>query len=108
MNLTGVDTTGFNFRQASVVPIDIEIHAGDDVGAWAIGPGSKLIYKNHEQSYLGHVMAYAGCIGPYTDRCVQTSASVKEEYLSNSTELIYPSFIMTFFILYITRKILVF
>ena len=46
------------------IPLDKETHGGDDVGVWARGPWAHLIHGAHEQSYLGHVMSYAACIGP--------------------------------------------
>ena len=46
------------------IPLDKETHGGDDVGVWARGPWAHLIHGSHEQSYLGHVMSYAACIGP--------------------------------------------
>lgn len=45
-----------------------ETHGADDVGVWASGPWSHLVHGVHEQSYLGHLMSWAACIGPHSGR----------------------------------------
>eukprot|EP00091_Calanus_sinicus_P024337 TRINITY_DN8658_c0_g1_i1.p2 TRINITY_DN8658_c0_g1~~TRINITY_DN8658_c0_g1_i1.p2 ORF type:complete len:135 (-),score=41.73 TRINITY_DN8658_c0_g1_i1:40-444(-) len=64
-------TAGMTYLQASAAPIDAETHGGDDVGIWAAGPMAHLFHGVHEQSYIGHVMSYAACIGPQSvrERC---------------------------------------
>lgn len=42
-----------------------ESHASDDVGLWASGPLAFMFHSTHEQSYVGHVMAFSLCVGPY-------------------------------------------
>jgi len=69
--LSSGESAAPTFIQPSGVPLDSETHGGDDVGIWATGPMSHLFHKTHEQSYIGHVMSHAGCIGPHADavRC---------------------------------------
>ncbi|XP_059617755.1 membrane-bound alkaline phosphatase-like [Phlebotomus argentipes] len=45
------------------VPLDMETHAGDDVGVFASGPFAHLFTSTMEQSHLPHLMAYAASIG---------------------------------------------
>ena len=59
--------TSFAFQNPSSSPKDWETHGGDDVGIFAIGPFAHLFHSVHEESYIGHVMAYSGCLGPYKD-----------------------------------------
>jgi len=63
----------FTYQQSSGIPM-FETHGGDDVGIWASGPMSHFFHGTHEQSYIGHVMSYAACIGPHKDdaRCEKT------------------------------------
>nr|QYL02844.1 alkaline phosphatase [Scylla paramamosain] len=68
-NLTGVDTTHKDFVPLAAVPTypGSETHGGEDVAVYANGPMAHLFHRVHEQTYVAHVMAYASCIGPYTD-----------------------------------------
>uniref|UniRef100_A0A1B0CTQ5 Alkaline phosphatase n=2 Tax=Lutzomyia longipalpis TaxID=7200 RepID=A0A1B0CTQ5_LUTLO len=45
------------------IPIDLETHAGDDVGIFASGPNAHLFSGSIEQSHLPHLMAYALSVG---------------------------------------------
>ncbi|XP_069829501.1 intestinal-type alkaline phosphatase 1-like [Dendropsophus ebraccatus] len=65
-NLTAVDIEG-NYRQQTAVPVTSETHGGEDVAIMAKGPLAHLFHGIHEQNYIAHVMAYAGCLEPYTD-----------------------------------------
>lgn len=60
-NLTDVDTEDPDFVQDAIVPRDSESHGGDDVAVYAIGPMSHLFHGVQEQSYIAHVMIFAGC-----------------------------------------------
>lgn len=60
VDLTDVDTSTAGFHQESLVPLDSETHAGEDVGVFAVGPGAQLITGTNEQSLIFHVMDYAG------------------------------------------------
>ena len=59
-DLTSVDTMSPGFHQEATVPLGSETHAGEDVGVYAIGPGAHLVTGTNEQSFLFHVMDYAG------------------------------------------------
>jgi alkaline phosphatase len=59
-DLASVDTMSPGFHQEATVPLGAETHAGEDVGVYAIGPGAHLVTGTNEQSYLFHVMDYAG------------------------------------------------
>ena len=58
-DLTNVDTTAPDFRQQSLVPLYSETHGGEDVAAFASGPGANLISGVIEQNELFHVMGRA-------------------------------------------------
>lgn len=55
-DLTRVDTTGPDYLQEALVPTGSESHGGDDVGIWAIGPGSNAVRGSVEQNVLFHFM----------------------------------------------------
>jgi len=59
------------------VPRYEESHGSEDVGLWASGPLSFLFHRTHEQSYVGHVLAFSLCIGHYKDHhwCVKGQTS---------------------------------
>lgn len=59
VDLTSVDTTAAGFHQEALVPRSSETHAGEDVGIYAMGPGSHLVTGTNEQSIIFHVMNYA-------------------------------------------------
>merc|ERR1719228_2008647 len=65
------------YKQGTAAPLSSETHGGDDVGIWAGGPMAHLFHGVHEQSYIGHVMSYAACIGPQNkrERCRQVQSS---------------------------------
>ena len=58
-DLTNVDTGAPDFRQQSLVPLYSETHGGEDVAAFASGPGSSLVAGVIEQNELFHVMGRA-------------------------------------------------
>lgn len=58
-DLTGIDTMAPDFRQQALVPLYSETHAGEDVAAFASGPGSSLVSGVIEQNELFHVMGRA-------------------------------------------------
>ncbi|KAK4307956.1 hypothetical protein Pmani_020316 [Petrolisthes manimaculis] len=70
-NLTGIDTTHPDFTSLAAVPTtyEREVHGGEDVAVYALGPMAHLFHRVHEQTYVAHVMAYAGCLGPYLHDC---------------------------------------
>lgn len=44
-----------------------ETHGGDDVGIFARGPMAHLFTGVLEESEIAHVMAFASCVGDYTN-----------------------------------------
>ena len=61
-DLTHVDTTDKDFVQQSLIPLKSETHSGEDVAVYARGPWAHLVRGTFEQSYIYHVMDYAGQI----------------------------------------------
>uniref|UniRef100_A0A8C2V4T1 Alkaline phosphatase n=1 Tax=Chinchilla lanigera TaxID=34839 RepID=A0A8C2V4T1_CHILA len=55
-----------NYRQQAAVPLASETHGGEDVAVFARGPQAHLMHGVQEQSYIAHLMAFAGCLEPYT------------------------------------------
>ncbi|MBU4569446.1 MAG: alkaline phosphatase, partial [Alphaproteobacteria bacterium] len=58
-DLTGIDTLAPDFRQPALVPMYSETHGGEDVAAFASGPGANLISGVIEQNEIFHVMGRA-------------------------------------------------
>lgn len=58
-DLTHVDTEAPNYLQESAIPMGSETHAGEDVAAFADGPGAHLLRGLMEQNALFHVMREA-------------------------------------------------
>ncbi|EDW72274.1 uncharacterized protein Dwil_GK20837 [Drosophila willistoni] len=52
-----------DFIHPSYIHGTIGVHAGDDVGVFAIGPQSHLLTGVMQQSSIPHFMAYASCVG---------------------------------------------
>ena len=82
------------------VPLEKETHGGEDVGVFARGPWAHLVHGVHQQvsrarlgylhiiyicisittylqSYLGHLMSYAACIGPHQGRNPQCAGRAR-------------------------------
>ncbi|MEQ9004162.1 MAG: alkaline phosphatase [Pseudomonadales bacterium] len=55
-DLTGTDTTHPDYRQLATVPLDSETHGGEDVAAYADGPGAQGVGGVMEQNRLFDVM----------------------------------------------------
>ena len=55
-DLRQVDTTDPDYLQEAMFPLRSESHGGDDVGAWARGPGASAVRGSIEQNMLFHVM----------------------------------------------------
>lgn len=49
------------------MPLSSETHGGEDVAVFARGPQAHLVHGVQEQNFVAHVMAFAGCLEPYTD-----------------------------------------
>ena len=60
VDLSAVDTTLPGYHQEALVPLSSETHSGEDVGIYAVGPGSHLVTGTNEQNIIFHVMNYAG------------------------------------------------
>lgn len=58
-DLTDVDTTHPDYLQEALVPLGSETHGGDDVGIWALGPGSQAFRGTMEQNAIYHVIVQA-------------------------------------------------
>lgn len=66
-NYTNVNTSVTSFVHPADVKLDSETHGGEDVAIFSRGPMSHLFHTSHDQSYIGHVMMYAACLGDYAD-----------------------------------------
>ncbi|MEE6516042.1 hypothetical protein FKM82_025233 [Ascaphus truei] len=66
-DITNMDIESVDYRQQAAVHIVSETHGGEDVAIMAKGPYAHLFHSVHEQNYIAHVMAYAGCLEPYTE-----------------------------------------
>lgn len=78
-NLTGVDVTDFDFKQSAVVKMSVDLHGGEDVPIYAVGPMAHLFHGVHEQHYIAHVMAYASCVGQNKKHCRQHASRHQHE-----------------------------
>jgi alkaline phosphatase len=72
VNLTQETISDRFFQAQSPVPAKYVGHEGSDVAIYARGPWSHLFHTVHEQNYIAHVMAYASCVGDYSDDCPRT------------------------------------
>lgn len=70
-DLTGIDTTQPGFHQEAFVATFGETHGGEDVGIYAIGPGSHLLSGSIEQSIIFHVMNHAGDLENKASRALE-------------------------------------
>ncbi|XP_051009618.1 intestinal-type alkaline phosphatase [Acomys russatus] len=66
-NVTTAESNDPSYRQQAAVPVKSETHGGEDVAIFARGPQAHLLHGVQEQNYIAHVMAFAGCLEPYTD-----------------------------------------
>lgn len=55
-DLSGVNTEDPDYLQESPMPTGSETHGGDDVGVWAIGPGSAAVRGSIEQNVIFHLL----------------------------------------------------
>lgn len=56
-------------RYAAAVPVEVETHAGEEVGIFAKGCHAHLFSSVMNQNTIPHIMAYAACIGPGLKSC---------------------------------------
>ncbi|XP_052049495.1 intestinal-type alkaline phosphatase [Apodemus sylvaticus] len=66
-NVTEAESSDSSYQQQAAVPVKSETHGGEDVAIFARGPQAHLLHGVQEQNYIAHVMAFAGCLEPYTD-----------------------------------------
>ncbi len=55
-DLTDVDTEAPDYQQEALLPLASETHGGDDVAAYARGPGAQAVRGSMEQNALFHVL----------------------------------------------------
>jgi alkaline phosphatase len=58
-NLRDVDTEHPDFLQETGIPLASETHGGEDVGVWALGPGSDAVRGSIEQNAIFHILLQA-------------------------------------------------
>uniref|UniRef100_A0A8P4KCT0 Alkaline phosphatase n=1 Tax=Dicentrarchus labrax TaxID=13489 RepID=A0A8P4KCT0_DICLA len=85
-NVSTIDYQENNYQAQSAVPLSMETHGGEDVAVFAKGPLAHLLHGVHEQNYIPHVMAYAGCIGQNREHCRSRSGTASR----SATTGLYP------------------
>ena len=58
-NLRNVDTEHPDYMQETAIPLASETHGGEDVGVWALGPGSNAVRGSIEQNAIFHILLQA-------------------------------------------------
>jgi alkaline phosphatase len=58
-DLTHVDTTSPDYKQAATIPMESESHSGEDVPIYATGAGSQTVHGTIEQNVIYHIMKHA-------------------------------------------------
>ncbi len=58
-DLSDVDTTDPDYLQEAAIPFANETHSGEDVGVWALGPGSAAVRGSLEQNAIFHIALQA-------------------------------------------------
>lgn len=88
------------YQHQAMFSMDDETHGGEDVGVYAIGPGSELVRGTFEQNYIAYVMSYAGCMGPVRElnaACNNVSSSYR------STATLFPIVMLLLFHLFVGK-----
>ncbi|KAI4588168.1 hypothetical protein MJG53_002576 [Ovis ammon polii x Ovis aries] len=67
-----------SYRQQAAVPLSSESHGGEDVAVFARGPQAHLVHGVQEETFVAHLMAFAGCVEPYTDCNLPDPAGVSD------------------------------
>ena len=83
-NLNNTNTQADDFQMMATFNTDYETHGGEDVSAYAIGPQAHLISGVHEQSYVAHLMAYAGCLRPDDLSCPPSNLNPSSAHTQSS------------------------
>ena len=60
------------------MPLSSESHGGEDVAVFARGPQAHLVHGVQEETFVAHLMAFAGCVEPYTDCNLPDPAGVSD------------------------------
>lgn len=63
-DLSAVDVEAPGYHQETLVPMESETHAGEDISLHAVGAGSWLVQGNIEQNTLFHIMTRAAVVSP--------------------------------------------
>ena len=58
-DLSHVDVTTPDYKQAAMIPLYSETHSGEDVAIFATGAGSQLVHGTIEQNVIYHIMRHA-------------------------------------------------
>ena len=66
------------YQQQAAVPLSSESHGGEDVAVFARGPQAHLVHGVQEETFVAHVMAFAGCVEPYTDCNLPAPSSLSD------------------------------
>ena len=56
-----------SYQQQAAVPLVRETHGGEDVAVFVRRLQAHLVHGVQEETFVAHVMAFAGCVEPYTD-----------------------------------------
>ncbi|KAJ8986186.1 hypothetical protein NQ317_005660 [Molorchus minor] len=72
------NTADKEFPFPGVYNLTSETHGGDDVAIFAKGPWSHLYSGVMEENVIPHIMAYASCVGKYTQRRRISSKQIKK------------------------------
>merc|ERR1712004_399321 len=80
-NISKMDTEANSFGQMATFPLRDETHGGEDVSVYAVGPQAHLMTGVHEQSYLAHLAAYAGCFQEKSLGCPASGAEQRRSSL---------------------------
>ncbi|XP_068599095.1 alkaline phosphatase, tissue-nonspecific isozyme [Brachionichthys hirsutus] len=87
-NVSTIDYQENNYQAQAAVPLTSETHGGEDVAVFAKGPLAHLLHGVHEQNYIPHVMAYAGCIGKNKEHCLSNSGTPTLQPIISSIALL--------------------
>lgn len=77
------------YQPIAAVPLDHESHSVEDTVIWSRGPHAHLLNGVHEQSYIGHVLFYAACLGPdnwHWEHCPQDASFMANDLQVESLE----------------------
>jgi alkaline phosphatase len=70
-----IHTEKMDYKFPSLVALEYETHASEDVPIYARGPYSHLLVGTIEQNVIPHIIAYASCIGNNLKACKEDNNS---------------------------------